>query len=273
MSDTVKCLSIRHPFAHLILHGGKDVENRTWRAKYRGPIVIHAGKQWYAGGFRDPKDQDSPKRHWWYRGKRLSCPLDAPRGALVGIVHLEDCVRWYKSRWAEHEPEIWHWVLTCAIPFPEPIPYKGQRGLFEVPRDILPFGPEVLPTMDEVKSTYVVSIEGMQGEQEIVDVTLGPGPLCYDDHGKFLGSLWEADEWRQTVPGMKTMWIKLKSFSGPIPECQATLSGRDVVFDGFITAAGEQPTFVVSGQPKPISGADGFRELGVGGFVLEVLRP
>ena len=36
-------LSIRQPWAELIVRGHKDVENRTWRHSYRGPVLIHAG--------------------------------------------------------------------------------------------------------------------------------------------------------------------------------------------------------------------------------------
>jgi hypothetical protein len=37
-------LSIRQPWAWLILHAGKDIENRDWPTKYRGPFLIHASK-------------------------------------------------------------------------------------------------------------------------------------------------------------------------------------------------------------------------------------
>ena len=38
-----RALSIRQPWAWLILNGYKDLENRTWRTDYRGPLLIHAG--------------------------------------------------------------------------------------------------------------------------------------------------------------------------------------------------------------------------------------
>ena len=40
----MKALSIKQPWAWLIVNGFKDVENRTWRTKYRGPLLIHASK-------------------------------------------------------------------------------------------------------------------------------------------------------------------------------------------------------------------------------------
>jgi hypothetical protein len=41
--DMVPCLSIRQPYAWLIVHGIKPVENRTWSTKFRGRVLIHAG--------------------------------------------------------------------------------------------------------------------------------------------------------------------------------------------------------------------------------------
>ena len=38
----MKTLSIRQPWASLIVKGFKDVENRSWRTPIRGEIAIHA---------------------------------------------------------------------------------------------------------------------------------------------------------------------------------------------------------------------------------------
>jgi len=38
----MKALSIRQPWAWLIVNGYKDIENRSWNTKYRGPVLIHA---------------------------------------------------------------------------------------------------------------------------------------------------------------------------------------------------------------------------------------
>lgn len=37
-------LSIRQPWAWLILNGWKDIENRDWTTRVRGRILIHAAK-------------------------------------------------------------------------------------------------------------------------------------------------------------------------------------------------------------------------------------
>ena len=41
----MKALSIKQPWASLIAHGIKDIENRTWRTHFRGKIYIHASGQ------------------------------------------------------------------------------------------------------------------------------------------------------------------------------------------------------------------------------------
>lgn len=34
----MKALSIRQPWAWLILHAGKDIENRVWQTRFRGEL-------------------------------------------------------------------------------------------------------------------------------------------------------------------------------------------------------------------------------------------
>jgi hypothetical protein len=43
---TAIALSVRRPWAQLIIAGRKPVENRTWPASYRGRIWVHAGHVW-----------------------------------------------------------------------------------------------------------------------------------------------------------------------------------------------------------------------------------
>jgi hypothetical protein len=41
----MKIISIRQPWASLIVSGIKDIENRTWPTRYRGPVLIHASQR------------------------------------------------------------------------------------------------------------------------------------------------------------------------------------------------------------------------------------
>ena len=40
----MKVLSIKEPWASLIINGYKEYEFRSWKTKYRGKILIHTSK-------------------------------------------------------------------------------------------------------------------------------------------------------------------------------------------------------------------------------------
>lgn len=116
MAQAMRALSIRQPWASAIILGDKDVENRTWRTHYRGPLLVHAGARDDLAGWQALDEM----------GARL--PVDPPQGGIIGIVTLVDCVRNHPSRWAM--PDHWHWVLTD----PKPLPFRrcpGNLGLFD----------------------------------------------------------------------------------------------------------------------------------------------
>ena len=120
-----KALSIQQPWAWAILHAGKDVENRPRLTHYRGPIVVHAGKR-----------IDNLGIHW-LKSNGYHVPDELPTGALLGEVEITDCTP------VEQNDSIWAFGPYCyelsgAKAYAEPIPYKGQLGLFNIPDDILP---------------------------------------------------------------------------------------------------------------------------------------
>ena len=40
----IPALSIRQPWAWLIVNGHKDIENRDWPTNFRGRLLVHAGQ-------------------------------------------------------------------------------------------------------------------------------------------------------------------------------------------------------------------------------------
>lgn len=116
MTNQIKMLSIRQPWASLIAHGVKDVENRTWTTRYRGPILIHSGKK---------VDSDGMSQHPGY--------VDAPRGAIIGVVDLVDVRTLSESPWWRHG--CYAWILQNPKLLPEPIIYTGSLGLVDVSHD------------------------------------------------------------------------------------------------------------------------------------------
>ncbi|MGL6202575.1 MAG: ASCH domain-containing protein [Lachnospiraceae bacterium] len=120
----MKCLSIKQPWAGLIVRGWKDVENRTWTTSYRGEVLIHAGKKFDMVFKRDIAEIDI------HAAADMSNCTYFRMGAIIGKATLIDCVQNHPSRWAEDG--LWHWVFADPVIFDQPIPYKGQLGLFEV---------------------------------------------------------------------------------------------------------------------------------------------
>ena len=110
-------LSIQQPWAWLIVNGYKDVENRSWVTKRRGPILIHAGKK------LDIDSLDVLLRDH----KEIPWPQEFERGGIVGSVVLVDCVTRHSSPWFSGP---YGFVLRNA----KPLPFRacrGQLGFFD----------------------------------------------------------------------------------------------------------------------------------------------
>lgn len=82
-------LSIRQPWAWLIVNGYKDVENRTWPTHFRGKVLIHAGKKWDEGIM--PADIKAMYG--------IEVPRRLETGGIVGMAEITDCVNKSKSPW------------------------------------------------------------------------------------------------------------------------------------------------------------------------------
>ena len=74
----MKVLTIKQPWATLIMQGNKRFEFRSWQTKYRGELLIHAGK-----GI----DKEAVKRLANY------LPQELPQGEILGKVTLVDCIK------------------------------------------------------------------------------------------------------------------------------------------------------------------------------------
>lgn len=96
MSIPLFALAIRQPWAWLIIHGGKDVENRTWRTGFRGRFLIHASL-----GMKD-SEYLAACDFCRARGLTLPPPQDELRkGGVIGSVEIVDCVTNLESSWFE----------------------------------------------------------------------------------------------------------------------------------------------------------------------------
>ncbi|MDF4205045.1 ASCH domain-containing protein [Pseudomonas protegens] len=124
----MKALSIRQPWAWLIIHGGKDIENRSWHTKYRGRFLVHAAKGMTAREWVAASDfciaqgiHDTPFEMPDFFGLH--------RGGIIGSLELVDSVDHSESPWYMGQKGF---LLRDPKPLPF-MPLKGQLQFFDVP--------------------------------------------------------------------------------------------------------------------------------------------
>ncbi|MFL8988630.1 ASCH domain-containing protein [Pseudomonas sp. QLc11A] len=128
----MKALSIRQPWAWLIIHGGKNIENRTWHTKHRGRFLVHAAK-----GMTNEEYCDGLE--FAMRAGDIQLLRDFPtaqemqRGGIIGSVELVDSLDISTSPWYMGEKAF-------LLREPKPLPFtplKGRLNFFEVPDELV----------------------------------------------------------------------------------------------------------------------------------------
>jgi hypothetical protein len=79
MPQSLLALSLKQPWAALVVHGVKTMEIRRWPTRHRGPVVIHASRQ------------VDPRPEAWEAVTAAVRPTAELRGGLIGGVVLRDC--------------------------------------------------------------------------------------------------------------------------------------------------------------------------------------
>jgi hypothetical protein len=114
----MKVLTVRQPWAWLIINGYKRIEYRSWqpgkRLKPGERIAIHAGLT------LRPDDLDDASLNY-----PVSIPVDLERGAIIGTVVFKRAVEPNKGRG-------WEWHLAKPKPC-KPVKCKGKLGIWHVP--------------------------------------------------------------------------------------------------------------------------------------------
>jgi hypothetical protein len=128
----IPALSIRQPWAWLIVNGHKDIENRDWRTPFRGRFLVHAGLTMTRPQYEDVVVQLMRELI------DVSLPpfedLRAQLGGIVGQATVVDCVQDHPSPWKH--PDSWGFVLADSRPLPF-TPYKGRLGFFNIPDGVI----------------------------------------------------------------------------------------------------------------------------------------
>ena len=122
----MKVLTIKQPWASLIIEGYKKYEFRSWKTKYRGKILIHAGMS---------LEKDMVDRFKSYN-------IDYPLGCIIGEATLEDCIlvdEEFNEQLRKENSivygrsnhvETYAWKLSNIKKYKKPIYIKGQLGLW-----------------------------------------------------------------------------------------------------------------------------------------------
>ena len=144
----MKAFSIKQPWASLIAHGIKDIENRTWKTNFRGRIYIHTS----ASKVKFDNWYDSPLTNQ----QLLSLPipnyvLKFNYSAIIGEVDIVDCIINHPSIWAEKTvldefyedgndnyitKPIYNWVLANPVLYDKPIlNVKGKLSFWNIDKN------------------------------------------------------------------------------------------------------------------------------------------
>jgi hypothetical protein len=103
----MKALSLKEPWASLVLNGKKTIETRVWKTNYRGRLLLCASKN----------------------------PASAISGKAFATVTLLDIRKMTKKdekkACCKIYPGAYAWILSDITPI-EPYEVKGQLGLFEI---------------------------------------------------------------------------------------------------------------------------------------------
>jgi len=118
----MKVLTIKNPWASLIIEGYKEYEFRTWKTLYRGKILIHAGLS--------TENIDVSKYN-----------LNMIKGAIIGEAELVDCIlvdekldQELRNKdniiYKNNHIGIYAWKLKNIKKYKKPIYIKGKLGLW-----------------------------------------------------------------------------------------------------------------------------------------------
>lgn len=121
----MKALTIKEPWASLIINGYKKYEFRSWKTNYRGKILIHAGMS---------IEKDMLEKIKAYN-------IEITKGAIIGEAEIIDCIlvdeEFDKELrnidnivYGNNHLNNYAWKLENIKKYDKPIPIKGKLGLW-----------------------------------------------------------------------------------------------------------------------------------------------
>jgi|GEM_PF-4790789 len=139
----VKALSVKQPYAQLLVLGLKRVETRPRQTRHRGLLAIHATKavpgtdiqNQFPEAWEAMQSYIADRPGWIDDNYHLTC------GAVVGTVNLTACVPIEKLYGTEYDtpqerafgdwsPGRFGWIVENPLAFDCPDPARGMLGLW-----------------------------------------------------------------------------------------------------------------------------------------------
>lgn len=124
----IKCLTIKQPYASLIIDGKKDIENRTWKKHMYDDVCdnwlfVHAGKL-----NETQKNLDNQKLEI----KKILTTIDLeklPNSAILGMIHIKKIIH------CDTSTSLWSigpncWVIDAVVKFKNPVFTNGKLSLW-----------------------------------------------------------------------------------------------------------------------------------------------
>lgn len=124
----MKVLSIKEPWASLIMNGTKKIETRSWKTKYRGEIYIHASSS--------KAKITKPEVYELIKDMNFKCGYIICKCNLVDCIYMTDeyvndmKINHYEEYICGHyEVGRYAWIAE-DVKVIEPIEAKGKLGLW-----------------------------------------------------------------------------------------------------------------------------------------------
>lgn len=121
-------LSVRQPWAELIISGKKSIEIRSWPTRYRGRLWLHTGRN------------SDTALELSYRLTNLF------HGGYIGSVILDEIIPFDEVIWkqlksrhldaGDYQPGLYAWLLSNPRRFDKPISGPGSTLLFQVSAEL-----------------------------------------------------------------------------------------------------------------------------------------
>jgi hypothetical protein len=147
----MKTLTLTQPWATLVAVGAKKIETRSWWTKYRGPLAIHAAKNY-------PRWAQEMTMHPDFSQALADAEIYSyrlPTGSVVAICDLIGCWPILKPGYRYLDPDLKPpvkippgspeltfgnytpgrsaWILENVRPLDVPVKARGSQGLWDWP--------------------------------------------------------------------------------------------------------------------------------------------